>query len=616
MMTTDRTILIVDDEPINLDLLEAELIRSGFLVEKARDGVQALEIARRTAPSVIVTDILMPNMDGYQLCREIKSDADLATIPVVFHSGTYTDPEDQDFAIELGAVRFISKPADSAEFIRVLNDVLAQQDAGKLSLPTTIPPDETTFLSTYNSRLITKLEKKINDLDHSRNLLEHQVNRAQEAEQVIRRHAYIDRLTGLPTRLSLLESVGSDSLLEIEGYGLLHIEVDSFREIDYAIGHDKGNLLIQALAERIAEVAVGPVSRVARTGNHEFAAVVDDIRDPKELIAIAKRVRDAFDPPFEIDGLTVDVTVSVGIAISPNHADSPEVLLRHAAVALQDNRSQRGLVAVYDADDDPYEPGRVQLISGIRQAIRDNRLVIHFQPKINLAKGGTVGLEALIRWDHPERGILEPGVFIGIAEQTGLVKPLGRWLFKQVLREQRMLIEAGSDLEMSINLSTRNLMDATLPDQFMEEVAVQGLDRPKITVEITENSILKDPARAQSTLERMSGLGVEVAIDDFGTGYSSLSHLKVLPVSELKIDRTFIMDMTGRDQDVEIVRSIIDLAHALELRVTAEGVETEGSLEQLTNLGCDRAQGFLMARPMPIDALKTWLVESPWAKSR
>jgi len=169
---------------------------------------------------------------------------------------------------------------------------------------------------------------------------------------------------------------------------------------------------------------------------------------------------------------------------------------------------------------------------------------------------------------------------------------------------------------MSINLSTRNLMDATLPDQFMEEVVVQGLDQPKVTVEITENSILKDPVRAQSTLERMSGLGVGVAIDDFGTGFSSLSHLKVLPVSELKIDRTFIMDMAGRDQDVEIVRSIIELAHALGLRVTAEGVETEGSLEKLTTLGCDSAQGFLMARPMPIDTLKTWLAESPWARQR
>jgi len=262
-MTTQGTILIVDDEPINLDLLEAELTRADFEVERARDGAQALAIVRRSRPLVIVTDILMPHMDGYQLCREIKSDPDLATIPVIFYSGTYTDPEDQDFAIEIGAVRFVSKPADPRVFMDVLYDVLAQQDAGKLSLPATIPPDETTFLSTYNSRLITKLEKKINDLDHSRTLLEHQVNRAREAEQIIRRHAYIDRLTGLPTRLSLLESIESDSLLTTDGYGLLHIEVDSFREIDYAIGHNKGNLLLRALAERVSEIAEGPVSSSA-----------------------------------------------------------------------------------------------------------------------------------------------------------------------------------------------------------------------------------------------------------------------------------------------------------------------------------------------------------------
>lgn len=617
-MADQACILIVDDEPINLDLLEAELTSQGFRVVRAEDGLEALDFARRYEPDLIVTDILMPNMDGYQLCREITSDPRLCGIPVVFYSATYTEPEDLDLALSLGAVRFIVKPSDPVALVEEISEVLDQQRRGIRKQPVAVLPDEPTFLFQYNKRLVAKLEKKISDLDLSSRILQDQVSRAQLAEDEVRRLAYIDSMTGLPTRVSLLEDLNRRCLFASESgesFGLLYVAVDSFREINYAIGHDKGNLLVRAIAGRIAETALRPVSKVARIGGHEFAVVVDGVSDADRLIKVAERICAEFDRPFDIDGLTVDVTVSIGIAVSPAHTDRAELLLRHAAVALRDARSSRGLIAVYHSDDDPFEPGRVRLISGIRQAIRDDRLVVHYQPKILLSRGVTVGLEALVRWNHPELGILEPSTFIGLAEQTGLVKPLGRWLFKHVLKQQNQLRGDGRDLEFSINMSSRNLMDSTLPDQFMEEVAVQELDSPRVTLEITENSILKDPEQARATLGRLSSLGVEVAIDDFGTGFSSLSHLKLLPVRELKIDRSFIVDMAGREEDAQIVRSIIDLAHGLGLRVTAEGVESEGSLRQLTALGCDRAQGFHMARPMPFEDLKRWLRESPWAGS-
>jgi diguanylate cyclase (GGDEF)-like protein len=615
-MADQDLILIVDDEPINLDLLETELNRGGFQVARAEDGVQALTLARQLEPALVVTDILMPNMDGYQFCREVTSDPRLCGIPVVFYSATYTDPEDLDLAFSLGAARFIVKPSEPEVILEAITEVLDERRRGSRSQPVAVLPDESTFLFQYNKRLVAKLEKKIGDLDSSSRVLAEQASRAELAEDEIRRLAYIDSMTGLPTRISLLEHLRNRAS-SVEGldtpYGLLYVDVDSFREINYAIGHDKGNLLLRAIAGRIAETALEPVSKVARIGGHDFAVVVDGVADVDRLVKVAERICDAFDRPFDIDGLTVDVTVSVGIAVSPLHTDRAELLLRHAAVALRDARSSRGLIAVYDPDGDPFEPGRVRLISGIRQAIRDDRLVVHYQPKILLSEGVTVGLEALVRWDHPELGLLEPGAFIGLAEQTGLVKPLGRWLFKHVLQQQNQLRVEGRDLEFSINMSTRNLMDSTLPDQFMEEVAVQGLDRPRVTLEITENSILKDPEQARLTLGRLSNLGVEVAIDDFGTGFSSLSHLKLLPVRELKIDRSFIMDMVGQEKDVQIVRSIIDLAHGLGMRVTAEGVESEGSLRRLAMLGCDRAQGFHMARPMPFPDLRAWLSESPWA---
>ncbi len=616
-MTDSQLILIVDDEPINLDLLETELTGNGFGVVRAEDGRQALEMARRLGPAIVITDILMPNMDGYQLCREIYADSTLQGTPVIFYSGTYTDPEDQALALAVGGARFIPRPSDSETLLKSIADVLEEKRHGMWTLPEMALPDEPTYLSQYNQRLVAKLEKKINDLDVSRRILQEQADRAKQAEDEVRRIAFTDPLTGLPTRVSLLDALHKHTFaaaLGGPGFGLLYIDVDSFREINYAIGHDKGNLLLRAIAGRIAETALEPVLEVARVGGHEFAIVVEGLSDTDGLIELADKITAAFDRPFDIDGLTVDVTVSVGIAVSPMHSDRADILLRNAAVALRDGRTARGVVAVYDPEDDPFEPGRVRLISGIRQAIRDDQLVVHYQPKILLSQGVTVGLEALIRWDHPEHGILAPEAFIGIAEQTGLVKPLGRWLFKNVLRQQKELQNEGADLEVSINMSTRNLMDSTLPDQFMEEVAVQGLDRPRVTLEITENSILKDPVQAQATLGRLSDLGVEVAIDDFGTGFSSLTHLRLLPVSELKIDRSFIMDMEGRTEDAQIVRSIIDLAHGLGLKVTAEGVEDERSLQRLISLGCDRAQGYHMARPMPIDHLRRWLRESPWAE--
>jgi len=614
-MATRKLILIVDDEPIELDLLEVMLTREGYRVARAPDGRQALELARKLRPSVVVTDILMPNMDGYQLCREISRDPELSDIPVVFYSATYTDPEDQELARDVGAAKFIVKPSDTETFRQVFSEILTEPRRDGPARSGIEPPDDSTFLSQYNKRLVAKLEKKLGELNDSKRNLEEQVKRAQEAENEIRRLAYVDGITGLPSRVSLLEVLGQKLASNRDAAtALLCVDVDSFREINHAIGFERGNLLLREIAHRIIEAAGQGASSVARVGRDEFAVVIDDSKDMTGLQATATDITTAFDRPFEIDGLTVDVTVSIGIAVSPQHAQHADLLLRHAGVALHSGRGSRGLVAIYDPTDDPYEPGRVRLITGIRQAIRDDRLVVHYQPKINLAQGTTVGLEALIRWDHPEHGILAPDTFISIAEQTGLVRPLGRWLFRRVLTEQARLRDEGSDLEVSINLSTRNLMDESLPDQFMEEVVAHGLDWPRVTLEITESSILKDPQQAQSILERLSTMGMEVAIDDFGTGYSSLMLLKLLPVRELKIDRSFIIDMGGKDDDDLIVRSIIDLAHALDLRVTAEGVENESALTRLTHLGCDMAQGFYMARPMPYAALRDWLCDSPWGQ--
>jgi EAL domain-containing protein (putative c-di-GMP-specific phosphodiesterase class I) len=276
-------------------------------------------------------------------------------------------------------------------------------------------------------------------------------------------------------------------------------------------------------------------------------------------------------------------------------------------------KGSRGVVSWYTPENDPYEPERLRLMGGLRQAIRGHQLLLHYQPKIDLATRRTVGVEALVRWNHPDQGVLAPARFVGFAEQTGQIRALTSWLLRAGLDEYVSWQGNGIELDLCLNLSARNLLDEELPSEIEGCLGELGIDQPRLTFEITESAILSDPQRARGILERLSGMGMRIAIDDFGTGYSSLSHLKVLPVEELKIDKAFVLSMAEDENDAAIVRSTIDLAHHLGLKATAEGVESETVLDLLHDLGCDMAQGYLMGRPMPPQQLRDWLQSSPWA---
>jgi EAL domain-containing protein (putative c-di-GMP-specific phosphodiesterase class I) len=310
-----------------------------------------------------------------------------------------------------------------------------------------------------------------------------------------------------------------------------------------------------------------------------------------------------------VSGLTLEVEASIGIALFPDHGEDVETIMRHADVAMYVSKEAHA-PKVYSSDHDHYSPDRLALVGELRRALEAEELILHYQPQLALT-GELKSVEALVRWQHPERGLLSPDRFLPLAEHTGLIRPLTRYILDVGLRQLRAWHDAGRDIGLAVNLSARDLLDLNLPDEVLELLNKWSVDPRRLELEITENILLTDPARAGLVLERLGALGVTVAIDDFGSGYSSLNYLRRLPVDVLKIDKSFVLNMATNEHDAVIVRSTIDLGHNLGLRVVAEGVESREIWDRLATLGCDTAQGFHLSRPIPAAALDEWLAGRP-----
>ena len=424
----------------------------------------------------------------------------------------------------------------------------------------------------------------------------------------IEHQALHDGLTGLPNR-DLFRRRIDEALAEAQqrrtGVSVLLLDLDRFKEINDTLGHQSGDLLLQALAKRL-ETLIRDTDTVARLGGDEFAIVSPGAGDEGDALVLAERIRAGLEAPFALAGLTVEVEASVGIALYPDHGDDVEALIRHADVAMYNGKKTHRPM-LYSPKDDHYSPDRLALVGELRRAIANRELVIHYQPRVELATGDVHAVEALVRWDHPERGLLSPGEFLPLAEHTGMIRPLTRYVMDAALADCAGWAQEGLRPGVSVNLSARDLLDADLPREVESLLSKHGVDPTLLEVEITEHTILTDPERARIVLERLRDLGVRLSIDDFGTGFSSLGQLKRLPVDVLKIDRSFVLNMEHDDNDDVIVRSTIELGHNLGLRVVAEGVETQETWGRLAQLGCDTAQGFFISRPLPRVVLVEWL---------
>jgi diguanylate cyclase (GGDEF)-like protein len=427
--------------------------------------------------------------------------------------------------------------------------------------------------------------------------------------EVNEHQAFHDALTDLPNRTLFHDRVGqalSVARREHIPSAVMIMDLDRFKEVNDTLGHASGDELLKQTGVRL-RAALRESDTVARLGGDEFGVLLPKVVDSAAAVAVARKLRNALEEPFTIHGLALQIEASVGIALYPEHGEDVHSLLQRADVAMYVAKEHPGGCEVYARERDDYSPDRLTLLTELRRAIDRGELVLHYQPKADLRTNEVHGVEALVRWSHPNRGLIRPDEFIPLAQKTGVIVPLTFFVLNEAVRQCRTWQLEGLDLHVSVNLSARNLLDVHLPDTVGELLARWEVSPSLLELEITESTILADPIRAMHVLSRLSGMGVRLAIDDFGTGYSSLAYLKRLPVDELKIDKSFVQGMEEDENDAVIVRSTIDLGRNLGLRVVAEGVETAEAWRQLAALGCDVAQGYYLSRPVPAAELAAWL---------
>ena len=435
-----------------------------------------------------------------------------------------------------------------------------------------------------------------------------------QREEQIRHQAYHDRLTGLPNRECLHLELDRALLGSRSNGGspiLLMLNLNRFKSINGILGLRVGDLLLQQVGLRLGTL-VPDKSMTFHLGGDNFVLLFPEGNGLDHAVAIAQKVLAGFEIPFPIEGYPISLDARIGIVVSPLHGDDPETLIKCVDIAAHLAKESADNYSVYSPSVDNHGPRYLTMLGELRRAIESDQLVLYYQPKIDLQSRRITGVESLIRWNHPTHGLVPPDDFIPLAEQTGLIKPLTRWAVKTAFAQRGAFRDAGLDIQVAVNLSARNLKDEQLPGYVLELLQAYRIDPASIILEITESAIMVDPERSLKTLKQLDGLGVNISIDDFGTGYSSLGYLQRLSADELKIDKSFVTRMDSNKSDAVIVRSVIELAHNLGVKVTAEGVETREVWHLLRELGCDRGQGYLMSRPLPIAEFHRWLRTSEW----
>jgi len=443
----------------------------------------------------------------------------------------------------------------------------------------------------------------------------HDVTNQRALQRELEYRGMHDALTGLPNRLLLADrctaSLRTDDAAHTRT-GLLLIDVDRFKEVNDTFGHHYGDQLLAQIGLRLRGL-VRDGDTVARLGGDEFAVLLPNVGTLADATACAARIRVALEDPFRIEGHEIGVDARIGVVHSGDHGQDVTTLLRRADIAMYVAKARNLGTFAYDPAADGHSPAKVALLADLRRALDRGELVLHYQPKVRISTGAVVGAEALVRWQHPARGLIFPDEFIPLAEETPLIGPLTLTVLDLALTQARTWSDTGRPLPVSVNLSARNLLDDSLPERIDTILAAHGVPPELLELEVTESAIMTEPVRATELLEQLADRGIRISIDDFGVGYTSLGQLKSLPVSELKIDRSFVMTMTEDRSNALIVRSVVDLGHALDLTLVAEGVENEQILATLGSLGCDVAQGYHLSRPVPAAAFDVWCADRPLA---
>lgn len=718
-------VLIADDMQSNRYLLKTLLERNGYRVSAACNGLEALAAARRELPDVIVSDVQMPEMDGFALCRAWTQDAALKAIPFIFYSATYSRPQDEKFGLALGAVRYVIKPQDPQPFLGELKNALhecTQRDA----LPPIAPLDETAFRGLHESALSRKVEDKIAQLaaanrrlreseerfralselsadwywEQDENLritavspgitkstgkpseqflgkkrwesdnvgvseaewaahkatlearrpfydfeyglkdadgrihylsvsgepvfddvgkftgyrgIAKDITQRKVAEDALRNalvdlahQANYDALTGLPNRNLLLDRMQQalSSRRNLRPIAVAYIDLDNFKNVNDSLGHGVGDLLLQQVAERL-QSTLRNGDTVARVGGDEFVLVFTDLVNEEIIFRAMQRIVKKIGEPLTIDGRELNITCSAGISIYPQNGQDVDTLLKNADTAMYRAKDHgRNNFQFFTPEMNRLVSERLAVEHSLRRAVERNELMLYYQPRVDIKTGIIIGAEALLRWRHPEWGVVFPARFLPVAEETGPIMEIGEWVLRTACNQKRLWQDARlSPIIMSVNLSARQLRQEDFAKTAGRILFESGLEPRQVELELTESMVMHDPEAAIATLRALKSIGIRLSVDDFGTGYSSLSYLHQLPIDTLKIDRSFVHKIGRKDNpdDGILARTIISLGHSLHLTVVAEGVETSAQLEFLKAHLCDEVQGYYFGRPVPAE---------------
>lgn len=603
--TQNISILVVDDVADNLQILATTLSKQGYQVRCAKNGLTALRGASTILPDLILLDIKMPDLDGYEVCQKLKNTEATRNIPVIFLSAL-DDVIDRVKAFEVGGVDYISKPIKVEEVLaRVKNQITLQSAKAKIS--------------ELNQELEKRVHQRTLELRNANQKLRQEIIERQRVQQQLVYDALHDGLTGLPNRTLLMEridfTIGHAQRNPGYMYALLFIDLDRFKIINDSLGHLIGDKLLVAVSNLLQE-CLRESDIVARLGGDEFVILLDGISHPQDATLIGERIQQKLRAPFELQGQHIFTTASIGIVFGSVEYSSASNLLRDADIAMY--RAKAKGKARYEIFDQTmyYETLKlVELENNLRLALKRNEFVLHYQPIMSLDNDQLVGFEALIRWQHPTRGSISPDEFIPIAEDTGLILDIGEWLLGEACQQlQKWQQEFASipqiaSLKMNINLASQQLQQPNFIEKLDQILQQTGLNGNSLKLEITESVLLEPQGSVQNTLQQIRNRNIKLSLDDFGTGYSSLSYLRRFPIDNLKIDRSFIEQMNFDSENFEIVRVIITLAKTLGMDSISEGIETYQQLEQLKALGCEFGQGYLFSPPLPAAVVKSMLTK-------
>jgi diguanylate cyclase len=558
-MLAHASIMMIDDEPILVEVVRTFLAESGFTeFVSITDPTLAIAAIQTQRPDMLLLDLKMPKVSGFDILKMVRQDPYLKMLPVVVMTSA-SDAETKLRVLELGATDFLEKPVDPSELALRVRNTLA--------------------VKAYNDRM-----------------------------------AYFDPLTSLPNRSFLMHQLAGQvrrSARTLTPFSVLQVNLDRFNKINESLGHRSADALLVSVAERLQACIRGtdgigrPADQpggnsLSRFSGDEFTAVLVDL--PEGLLAgqVAKRLQDAIARPFHIDGNELFINASIGIATFPNDGDTAESLLRNAESAMRESkRIGPKTIRYFNSAYNRESADRLALESQLHRAIERGEFRLLYQPKVDLRTLEIVGAEALIRWQHPERGLLTPNFFISIAEQSRLIIDMGAWVIDEACRQMAEWKHLGiRDLKIAVNVATPQLAENRLSKDLKRSIGRHGVKPSNLIVEFTESILMQSDQEIDIAVKAVAETGVSISLDDFGTGFSSLAYLKRLPLTELKIDRSFVMGLPGDKDSAAIVGAVVALARNLGLQVTAEGVETEGQLHFLQSLGCNQFQGFLRSKPI------------------